>query len=221
MTFVDQWDSGQPGANWDSGLQWDVNVGPSPGDIEQYLRLITSEHRDRPKFRATVSALAQPYADDLVVLARMQTLFDLDTATGAQLDIVGQWIGVSRQLSVALPDVWFSWDTVDLGWDEGSWRDPRDPTTEVITLPDDAYRTLLRARVVNNQWDGTIPNAYEVWDTMFEGTGFTIDITDNGDMTMDFTLRGPPPDSITLALLNTGLLSTRPAGVRATYGYTP
>lgn len=221
MTYVDTWDSGQKGADWDSGLQWDINVGPAPGDIAQYLRLITSEHNDKPDFVSTVSALVQPMADLLVLYASLTPRYDLDTAVGAQLDVVGQWIGVSRVLTVALANPFFSWDEVGLGWDEGSWWSPDNPLTELIVLPDDAYRTLLRARAANNQWDGTIPGAYAIWNILFAGTGRTIDITDNEDMTMVFTLRGTPPDAITLALLNDGLLSLRPAGVLATVNYVP
>lgn len=221
MTFVDSWDSGLQGATWDSGLQWDVNVGAPGGNVAPYLALVTSEHRDKPKFMAMIAMLMQTPADMIVGLQSLQTIFDLDTALGAQLDAVGEWIGVDRHLRVPLPNSWFSWDVVGLGWDEGSWHDPNDPTNEVITLPDDAYRTLLRARVVNNQWDGTIPAAYSIWETMFEGTGSSIDITDNGDMTMEFTLRGTAPDAITTALLDGGYLSTTPAGVEASYGYVP
>lgn len=219
--FVDTWDSGLFGANWDAGLQWDVNVGPAPGDVTPYLNLLRAEHRDKIKLTEAMTATIQPLVDSQVLLARLQTIFDLDSAVGDQLDQVGKWIGASRQLSVPLPDVWFSWNVVGLGWNEGSWRDPLDPTTEAVILPDDAYRTLLRAKAVNNRWDGTIPNAYTVWDTFFAGTGWTIDIHDHQDMTMDFVLRGPQPDAITMALLTNGFFDLKPMAVTATYSYTP
>lgn len=221
MTIIDTWDSGLHGADWDSGLQWDVNVGAPAGGIGSYLALVTSKHRDKPKFMSTLSVLVQALADINKCATSMQTIFDLDVAVGAQLDAIGEWIGIGRELNVPLPNVWFSWNVVNLGWNEGSWRDPNNPVNEVIVLPDDAYRTLLRAKVVNNQWNGTIEQAYSVWDTMFAGLNSSIDIVDNQDMSMEFILRGDQPDAITLALLNGGYLSTVPAGVSATYGYTP
>jgi Protein of unknown function (DUF2612) len=215
------WDSGAFGANWDAGLQWDVNVPAPGGNVGEYLALVTHEHADKPNFMTTLTQLLQPLADLQVTYGQIASSFDLDTAVGSQLDAVGQWVGISRQVETPLMNTWFSWDTSGLGWDEASWYDPTQPTDETVILPDDAYRTLIRAKVVNNYWDGSIPGAYEVWDVLFAGTGWTIDMTDNQDMSMVFTLRGPAPDAITMALLTGGYFNLRPAGVSATYGYTP
>lgn len=218
---ISTWDSGAFGANWDAGLNWDINT-PSPnGNIAQYLALVTSEHADKPNFIATLSTLLQPFADMQVIYGQMALVFDLDSAVGSQLDDVGQWVGISRNIEVPLANTWFTWDADGLGWDEGSWYDPSQPADQTVVLPDDSYRTLLRARIVNNYWNGSIPGAYAVWNTLFTGTGWSIDIHDNQDMTMDFVLRGPTPDAITLALLTGGYFNLRPAGVSASYSYSP
>jgi hypothetical protein len=174
MTFIDSWDSGQPGAKWDSGLQWDINVGPATGDVSAYLALVAAQHRDKPKFIAYLTALLQPICDQQVVARRLQTLFNLDDAEGVQLDIIGEWIGVTRELSVPLENVYFSFDIDGLGFGQGTWKGRFDPTAGLVSLPDDAYRTLLRAKAANNGWDGTIPTAYQIWDTLFAGTGYGI-----------------------------------------------
>lgn len=220
-TPVTNWDSGIFGANWDAGLQWDVNLPTPGGDPSSYLALITSEHIGKPKFIAGLASVLQPIADLQVTYGAISSAFDLDTAVGTQLDAIGLWVGVSRNLVVPLSNVWFSWDTTGLGWDQASWYDPNQPTSETVTLPDDAFRTLIRAKIVNNSWNGSIPVAYSVWNTLFASTGWTIDIHDNQDMTMSFVLRGPAPDAITLALLTGGLFELRPAGVSASYSYSP
>lgn len=214
--FVDTWDTGLAGATWDSGLSWDVNIGDPAGDINPYLDLITSEHRDKPDFIALLTVYLQGLADLQVTLASMLLKFDLDTAVGDQLDKVGEWVGFSRDIPVALTDVYFSLDNVDLGLDFGSMQGPGDPDTGLVSLPDDAYRTLLRAKVAANHWDGSIPGAYTAWDLAFVNTGFSIKIHDKGDtapMHMDYELTGPPPDALTLALFTGGFLNLRPAGV--------
>src|ERR1039458_1627914 len=167
MTLISTWDSGQPGANWDVGLQLDVNVGPTPGDPTYYLRLVTSEHIDKPNFIATLTAVLQPLADVQVRLAGMPGIFDLDVAVGDQEDKTGQWVGISRELQEPLTGVYFSLDTVGLGFDQGTWKGPFDPSTYLTALPDDAYRLLLRAKILNNKWDGTIPGAYAAWAELF------------------------------------------------------
>lgn len=221
MVVVGNWDSGLAGANWDSGLQWDVNNGPNVGDITKYLSLVTSQHNDKPKFMALVAMLVQPVADISALLERMPDLFDLDKAIGDQLDIVGEWVGITRNISIPLPNVYFSLGVAGLGLNEGTLKAAFDPTTGLLRLPDDAYRTLLRARIAMNHWDGTIPDAYKAWDALFAGTGFGILIIDGGDMSMIYALTGPVPDAVTLALLTGGYLSLKPAGVHINSYITP
>jgi uncharacterized protein DUF2612 len=221
MVVVDSWDSGLAGADWDSGLQWDVTTGPSLGDISKYMALVTSQHADKPKFMAFLAMLVQPIADIIALLEGMPGLFDLDDAVGAQLDIVGLWVGVTRNVTVPLPNVYFSLDQAGVGLGEGTLKGPFDPQTGLIALPDDTYRTLLRARIASNHWDGTIPGAYAAWNALFADTGFGILIQDGNNMSMVYALTGPVPDAVTLALFTGGQLSLKPAGVRISNFITP
>jgi hypothetical protein len=220
-SVIDSWDSGLPGANWDSGLQWDLTVGPNPGDISGYLKLFTSEHNDKPNFMATAAVLLQPIADIQALIAGMPALFDVDNAAGDQLDKVGEWVGVKRDISVPLAGVYFSLDTPGVGFDQGTWFGPFDPLSGLVHLPDDGYRTLLRARIASNHWDGTIPGAYAAWDTLFRGTGFGILIQDAGNMHMAYALTGPVPNAVTKALFTGGYLNLKPATVKIDLFMTP
>lgn len=183
---------------------------PTVGD---YLKLITSEHSDKPNYIATVTALLQPFTDSQNVLAAMPEGYDVDVAVGVQLDAVGLWVGVSRFLTVPLADVWFSFDTLGLGFDEGSWFGPGSKTTGITRLDDEPYRTLIYARIANNQWTGNVPDAYLFLDKVFPDN-IPI-IQDNQDMSMDYGFAGPPiTDPVKLALLYGGYLDVKPAGVR-------
>jgi hypothetical protein len=190
-------------------------VPPPPiGDTSPYLKLVTSEHNTKPNFMASLTALLQPLADQLVNLESLPTLFDLDTAVGQQLDFTGQWIGPSRVLDIAITGVFFTWDTALLGWDQGAWLGPFPPSQGITSLGDDLYRKLLFATVAANTWDGTIPKAYTSFNDLF--SPLTVAIKDNGNMTMTVTLSGSP-DAITAELFSSGALALRPAGVAATY----
>jgi len=213
MSFVDIWDSGLYGADWDSGLDWDTNIGPASGNITPYLNLVTSEHRNQPNFIATLSTLVQPLADLQVVMRSFPGLYDIDVAEGSQLDSVGEWVGISRNLNVPITGVYFSLDSATLGLDQGVLQGPFDPTTGLTQLPDSTYRQLLYAERANNSWDGTIPAAYEIWDTLFSGTGFGILIQDQSNMHMTLAMTGAAPDPLTLQLYLSGDLNVRPAGV--------
>lgn len=191
------------------------------GDITPYLNLVTSEHQDKPNFIEMISAVLQPLADDIAVLQSLPSLYDLDNAAGAQLDVVGQWVGASRNLNVPLVGVYFAFDTAGVGFDQGTWLGPFDPTSGLISLPDDTHLTYLRARIANNVWDGTIPGAYATWDVVFAGTGITILIQDLGTMHMLFAVYGSIPDAVTYALITSGLLDLKPAGVKIDAYLTP
>jgi hypothetical protein len=189
--------------------------------LTDYTSLITSEHQSAPKFMAMVALLAQWAVDRRNMLASIPTSYDLDSAVGQQLDRVGEWVGISRNLSLPLTSVYFSFDTTGLGFDQGTWLGPFDPTTGLVSLPDDQYRILLYATITANNWDGTVPGAYDAWNTVFRPLGYSILIQDNQDMTMTVVLVGPSPDAVTLALFTGGYLNLRPAGVGITNYYLP
>lgn len=196
-----------PNQNFDSGANWDGN------DLSTYLDLITSEHADKPDFIAMVTMSAQPQVDIQTCVGGMLGLFDVDYALGQQLDFVGEWVGVTRFLSIPLTGVYFSLDTVGLGFDEGTWLGPFDPIDGLVELADEQYRILIRARIANNQWDGTIPGAYKFMEPVFPGNTFFIQ--DNGDMTMYIGVVGAMPlDAVSYALLTEGYLDVKPVGVR-------
>ncbi|GFM38010.1 DUF2612 domain-containing protein [Desulfovibrio psychrotolerans] len=185
--------------------------------ISDYLALISSQHRHRPKFMAVMEAILAPLCGIDNVLQEMRCAFDLDSAVGVQLDKTGEWIGRSRRLSVPLTDVYFSWDADTVGWGQGVWKGPYDPASGMVSLPDDAYRNLLRAKVAANDWDGTIPGAYTIWGAAFAATGSIILIQDNQDMSMVVGIAGVPPDAVMCQLLLQGYIPLKPQGVRVAY----
>jgi hypothetical protein len=193
---------------------------PSPpaivvSNITPYLNLVTSEHQNQPNYTAMLTAVLQPLADASDLIVAVSAEFDLDVAVGSQLDIVGQWIGLSRYLETPITNVYFSLDSVTLGLDFGSLQGPFDPNYGLTALPDDSYRVLLRAGIIVNQWDGTIPEAYAAWAELFAAEGFNIIIQndDANPMHIIYGLTGPSPDAITLALFTGGYLNLVPAGV--------
>ena len=187
--------------------------------LNDYLNLITSEHRTRPNFIATITANVNLALQLQDVYASMIAKFDVDTAVGNQLDIIGEWVGITRNVSIPITGVYFTWDsTFDVGWEYGTWQ-PATAPVSVTTLPDDAYRTLIKAKIAANVWDGTTEGAYAIWDAVFEGTGVTILIQDNQNMTYALALVGGIIDSLTLALLTGGYIPLKPEGVRVSAYY--
>ena len=185
------------------------------GDITPYTDKITSEHDDKPKFFQVVSTSCQPSADLSSIYDLIPGLYDVDVAVGSQLDVVGQWVGVSRNLETPLAGVYFSFDTLLLGFDEGIWKGPFDPDTGITVLPDEFYRLVIKARILNNAWNGSTEDAYTLSNLVFSALGYQIYIEDPSNLTMRLGLIGPgPPAPIVQSLLVSGKLDIKPICVR-------
>jgi Protein of unknown function (DUF2612) len=207
------WD--EPGEFWDTLIFWDLN-----DNVAAYINLITSEHNQQPNFISMIAGTIGPLLDIMDALNGIPNLFDIDTAQGQQLDFIGQWVGFSRGLQVALTGVYFSLDDALLGLDAGVMQGPFDPSTGLVNLPDDEYRLVLKAKIAENHWDGSIPSAYAAYDSIFAPTGNSVAIFDEGGMHMALGLLGPTPTPLTLALFAGGYVTLRPSGVQIDAYYT-
>ena len=94
--------------------------------LDNYLKLITSQHRDKPKYMAMVTVLLRPSDDIFALAATMDDEFDVMLATGVQEDVVGTLVGANR--------------TLNFQPDKG--LDP--------VLDNAAYRMLLQAKIAQN-----------------------------------------------------------------------
>lgn len=188
--------------------------------VSDYLGLITSEHQGKPNFTAMIQAMAGATVTIQDVIASMIGVFDLDLAVGAQLDVIGQWAGISRNVNIPIGNVYFSWDGTNagLGWDNGTWQ-PFNTPSSVTVLPDDTYRTLIRAKIAANAWDGTTEGAYAIWTAVFPD--LNILIQDNEDMSYDLIIVGAVPDALTQALITQGYIPLKPEGIRVNNYYIP
>jgi len=160
-------------------------------DKRHYLRRVAPQHM-KPKFLKWLSANLQPFFDGEVLLKSMDAAFDLDYSIGAQMDVTGDIVGRGRVLSF----------------------DPADGSSPI--LDDDTYRMLQRAKIVMNQWDGTIPGAMDLWDNLFPHYGLVIQ--DNQDMTMELIITGTT-SSLERELIIRGYLGPKPMGVLMRFNF--
>lgn len=194
-------------------------LSPPPPATDSYVRnwssLITSEHADKPNYMAMVQSLVKPFGDSLDAMGSVPYQYDVDHAVGAQLDVIGQWVGVGRSLKQPISGVYFSFNVTGVGFGQGVWKGPYDLSTGLTLLPDDHYRLLIYARILNNHWDGSKESAYALSDIVFSTVGYHMFMEDNADMSMSLGLIGSgPPDPLTFAMLTTGLFDIKPATVK-------
>lgn len=150
--------------------------------IADYTARITPWQSNRPRFVETVTEVLLPIADVGATVAGLPADFDLDTAIGAQLDAVGQWVGRSRAVPIPLVGIYFAWDDPLRGWDLGVWKGPYDTPVGITSLDDETYRRLLRAIILAKRWDGTIPGAQATFDTFFVDPDTHVFVQDNAQV---------------------------------------
>lgn len=178
---------------------------------------VPSMNRLATKFNAVVRALTNGPRDIRDAALQLNEDFNLDTASGVQLDAIGLWVGVGRQVVIPL-DVFFTLDLAGKGFDEGSWRGRFDVDSGLVELDDETYRGLLRVVILADHWDGTLTQ-YQVLMQQAFPPGNTFFAVDNFDMTLTIHVTGPTLSAVLSALLQTGALyDIRPAGV-AIAGY--
>lgn len=155
-----------------------------------YLDLIPSQYRLQPKFMKWLETGIQKLQDSNSTAREIISSFDLDTASGVQLDIIGKLIGRSRQLDFQ-------------------------PRADISSILDDGnYRLLLKSRIVWNQWKGTLPELYGAWQEIFPNGNLLI--LDNQDMSMDVIVSGDF-SALEKDLIYNGLVVPKPEGVRINY----
>lgn len=169
--------------------------------ITTYQDLVTSEHSTKPKFMGLVSATVSGFVDLQNFIQSFPDNFDVDAAYWAQLDGIGQRIGMSRNLQALAP----------------GFHIPA--PANVVPLLDAYYSILIHSKIKTNTWLGTIADAVRFAPNLL-GAGSNVFIVDLQNMTMQIAVAGVIPNTSMQAALVGGYLELRPAGVLCEY-YIP
>lgn len=191
-------------------------------DTNRYTDLLAGHFVGLEKFTQLIYELTQPFLELGQVAESLPLAFDLDSAVGVQLDAVGERVGIGRRLNAPLEGVYFAFDMEGVGFDEGVWKGQYDPAEGVVELDDEFYRTVIRAKIAANSWDGTNETLQDILDLIFmPELGTYASYEDHQDMSMVVALSGKVPSPLLMQLLVKGYIDIKPAGVRISYYYTP
>jgi hypothetical protein len=181
--------------------------------MTDYTKLITSEHRDKPKFLATVQLFSDVFNAQQQTLVQVQNSYDVDVAVGQQLDTVGLWVGVSRIQQVPIAGVYLTWDDPALGWDFAVWKGPFEPSQGVTSLDDDSYRAVIKGRIASNYFKGTVQSSNDLATFAFEIFGIYCFIIDHQNMSIDIYIAGGA-SAVLIEMIKRGTILPKTAGVR-------
>ena len=176
-----------------------------------YVDLLLFQYNQRPKARETIDLLVRQALCDLLPVD-VSAAFDLDTAVGPQLDILGEYIGFSRQVPIQLPQPFFQLDDYTLPLiDPIGFRDYTDETinqnsvfylyifqnTSFSTLTDEHYRFMLRLKSLLNVNNNTLASINTAMDLFFDGA---VSCFDQLDMSLSYLIQGVPSYLLQIAV---------------------
>lgn len=167
--------------------------------LDYYVNLLIIQYNQKPKARATIEAVIREMLAE-GVLFDIQNGFDIETAVGSQLDILGKYIGIDRfYLATEFTDNYFGFaDATDLGGTsanivgfddatapdkEGLFLSATDVVAAQFRLNDEAYRFLLKLKIVQNYSNHS---ASSIDDAMAFFFPDQIIFKDNYDMTITY-----------------------------------
>lgn len=184
-----------------------------------YLALIPSANNKAPKFTAMVEAVTAAWAGLYELLEQMPAVFDVDTAVGVQLDTIGRWVGQSRLIEGVLLVQFFGFTDQLAALPFGEEGNPAvggrfygegEPFTSTSVLADPEYRTLIKARIVRNNAQGTTAELVAALDFLFTAPCI---VDDPGTMAIGVSI-GRPLTLVEQAIVAGLDILPRPAGVR-------
>lgn len=184
---------------------------------EWYSNKITSEHRSKPRFFASVQATLHGMSIAQKVMAEMIGDVDIDKAQGNQLDAVGKWVGFDRFVDLPSRGVYFRWSgQANEGWDKGVWWVQGDGTQIYTKLSDDVYRKWLKAKVKANDWDGNRIDGYGIIAAAYPAlaSGFVIEDSGNMSWTLRFDSVASKLSTIEILLIQHTFMFLKGAGIQ-------
>lgn len=151
--------------------------------LDYYSNLLIIEYNGKPRASATIKMIANLILANLLIL-QIRDGFDWKTAVGVQLDIIGKWLGVTRDYKGSLfwGDTYLSYpranqlvptdttDTLQHGYSDYETFDT--DTGGVLTyenlgfveqsLNDEDYRTVIGLKIIKNSINQTAKNIDDV-----------------------------------------------------------
>lgn len=208
----------------------------NPFEIYDYLtearERVTESFKDKDVFDRYLQLLLVANIELQQVFKDLMQKRSLDTATGAQLDIIGRIVGQPRELiDTALLD-YFAFDTYPTAAPYGDLSDPSegglyyslgDPLAGNTLLNDNQYRLFIKAKIIKNNTNVTPDQYLDFLSFVFGATLSNVISESNAEFTVLIGKELTPFERVlvTYTSNNDGYETPfipKPIGVRINYG---
>lgn len=199
-------------------------VSDIDNSVQYYKDLLLYQYQNQPKAVSTIDLLVRTILSELVPLDVINS-FDIETAVGAQLDILGQYIGMSRRVAItpakpfltyvdyqtynpAIPAVGFTDYTDNTVNSDSVFYLYSFANESFADLTDFQYRQMLKLKITLNNSDNTLASIAQILWEFFNGEMVVFDLK---DMTMSYAISSNQ-SSIAVLAYQLGLIP-KPQGV--------
>ena len=185
--------------------------------VAYYASKLALQYRTLPKATATISILAKQAVADFFA-EDIQNAYDLETAVGAQLDVLAKYIGVSRNSNIPTTAQFFGYALVAGGGSVNGYNSAVDPATNgflyervyASSLPetaftDEQFQFVLSLQIALNHFDGTLAYIQQMLADYFGGQ---VTVTDNLNMSLTYSV----PDNFPISATVLASFLPRPIG---------
>jgi hypothetical protein len=199
------------------------------GLIDYYVNLLIIQYNQKPKARATIALLAEVLLANGVMLDVLNG-YNIDTAVGVQLDVIGKYVGVNRYYSQediedyfaftsytevdpdALPKFGFSTYATFNNFSYNGTLTYNSIVSNDNALSDNDFRTLIYLAILTNTCD---EGHGEIDTKIFNLFGTTIRPESPGNMRMFYFFTTALSPLIQAIIIKK--LLPKPMGVQVTY----
>lgn len=171
---------------------------------------IYAQYRTKPKAMKWFNITRQIGGELYDAIQDVRHLYDIDKMIGAQLDIIGRIVGVTRRFI-------YDADVHQAMYDTSMYGDPESmyasgSIASEGEMGDDLFRLVIKAKIVRNNGGSTYNCILKTFATLFPQI-YDVYITDYEDMSYEISYIAELTDLQRWALLNVNLFP-KPPGVR-------
>ncbi len=131
--------------------------------LQQARDRITYQFKDSPNLDTLIKIWLEGYQDLQKTFLDIQLINDVDLASGAQLDVIGEIVGQPRQLVSISTTGFFGFEEDPGAKSFGTLKDSSggiyfsldDPDSGNVTLADPLYRLFIKAKIRSNNAGGS------------------------------------------------------------------
>jgi hypothetical protein len=191
--------------------------------IDYYTNLLIIQYHNKPKARATIEAMiTEGMIYDLAILVRDG--FNLETAVGAQLDIIGKYVGVNRVVTgTAFTRSYYGYaeygDVTPFAFNpmivygaaipDVQFRNYKESSQSLYALTDEEMRAMIKLAIVRNNSNASVRDIDNLLYALF---GSDVYFLDRQNMTIVSYMLGDKYSRVFQIAKSSGLLPN-PAGV--------